>query len=278
MAEGRFSKLQSGTGNAIRPDALTPPPGARARGKDGKERGDARREEPEESSYAGFLLRADEAFYTGNYRDALRYYSRALQEDGGHVIPWIGQVSALIEMRQYKEAELWSNRALEAFPEDPSVLSQRARVLALTGNLKRAIGVSDYALSVGGTSWAWLARGEVLVEAGEKNALFCFDKAVEMAGGERWRILLEAGRCYLRRRQWANAEAFLRRAAEERPDNFFVWYEYAIALVELNFTDRARTAIERCLQLRGDFRPAKDLEIRVYRRPFLKRIFGVLKR
>ncbi len=275
MPEGRFSKLQSGSGSTIRPDKLTPPPGTV-----GRQREAAAKAPPvdDDRGYAGFVQLADEAFYSGNYRDALRYYSRALQEDNSHVVPWIGQVSALIELRQYKEAELWTNRALETFPEDPSVLSQRARVLALTGNLKRAIGVSDYALGIGGSSWAWLARGEVLLEAGEKNALFCFDKAVESADAERWRILLEAGRCFMRRRQWASAEAFLRRAAEAKPDNFFVWYEYALVLTELNFTDRARDAIDRCLQLRGDFRAAKNLEMKLYRRPFLKRLLGIFRR
>ncbi len=275
MPPGRFSKLQSGSGNVIQPDKLTPPPGTVGRQKKG---GHEVPLEEDDRGYAGFIQLADEAFYSGRYREALRYYSRALQDDNSHVVPWIGQISALIELKQYKEAELWTNRALENFPEDPSVLSQRARMLALTGNLKRAIGVSDYALGIGGSPWAWLARGEVLVSAGEKNALFCFDKAVEAADAERWRILLEAGRCYLRRRQWASAEPFLRRAAETKPDNFFVWYEYAIVLTELNFTDRARDAIERCLQLRSDFRAAKDLEIKLYRRPFLKRLLGILRR
>lgn len=278
MAEGRFSKLESrGSGEqkpleppvgsiahkpAPRP-AAPPPPSAPAAG---------------EEYYPSFIEQADEALFTGRYRDALRHYSRALQAENHHVYPWIGQISALIGLKQFKEAELWSNRALEQFPEDPSLLSQRARVLALTGNVKRAIGVSDYAIGKGSTEWAWLARGEVLLEAGDGNALFCFQKATEIGGKEEWRVPMMAGMAYARRRQWSSAEEFLRKAVEANSQNFFIWYEYARVCIELSYFDRAADAVKRSLHLNPGFKEARELETRVYRRPFLARVLGVLKR
>lgn len=273
MAAGRFSKLEKPSGSTPR---LEPPPGAVARDAPREAAKPAR--PTEEENYPSFIQRADEAFFTGRYKEALRHYSRALQEDGSHVYPWIGQVSALLGLRQYREAELWSNRALDHFPEDSSLLSQRARVLAATGNLKRAIGLSDFALGQGATEWTWLARGEVLLEAQDGNALHCFEKAREMAGPEDWRIPLLAGMTYARKRQWASAEEFLRSAAEKNSRNYFVWIELARVLMALNYTDRARDAIDRARALNPECREAAALELQLYRRPFLKRVLGVLRR
>ena len=265
MAEGRFSKLEKKEG-----EAASAPPGTVSR--------DSRPAAVEEAHASGFLLSADEAFFTGNYKEALRNYSRALQQENNQVYPWIGQISCLIELEQYREAELWSNKALEQFPEDSSLLSQRARVLAATGNLKRAIGVSDYALGKGPTQWTWLARGEVLLMADDANAMFCFEKAMEAAGGEDWRVPMLAGLAFGRKRQWASSEDFLKRAIQVNGRNFFIWYELAKVLVELSYTDRARDAIARVKQLKPDFGAVRDLELKLYRRPFLQRVMGMFKR
>jgi len=263
MKEGRFSKLEK-SNPAAPPSAPVQPEPAH--------------DVQSSSDYPTFLLLADEAYFSGNFRDALRHYSRALQQENAQVYPWIGQISSLLALKQYKEAELWSTRALEQFPEDPSLLSQRARVLAATGNLKRALGVSDYAISHGATTWTWLARGEVLLEAGDTNALFCFEKAAELTGDEDWRIPLLAGLCFARKRQWASAEDFLRRATVKNPKSAFAWYELARVLLETGQTDRAVDAVGRSEQLNPAFRPARELRERIYKQPFLKRLFAFFRR
>jgi tetratricopeptide (TPR) repeat protein len=284
MAQGRFSKLENQQPpGAPNPALLGPPPGAVAREAPAPPPAAPQAPGPntgagDNSLYPTAIQEAEEAFFTGQHREALRHFSRALQLDNAQVYPWIGQVSALLELRQYREAEIWSQRALEQFPEEPSLLSQRARVLAATGNLKRAIGVSDYAMSRGATPWAWLARGEVLLHARDGNALHCFEKAIELAGPQDWRVPMLAGLCYLRVRQWSTADDFLQRALENNPRNHYLWYEHARALLELSHIDRARDAIERAKALRPDFKPLRDLELMLYRRPFFKRLLGVFRR
>ncbi len=274
-SSGRFSKLEKGSGDSFTAK-LAPPPGTLAQGETEPAPPAAAQAEPD--NYPDFVQEADKAFFTGHYKEALRHYSRALQQDNTQVYPWIGQISCLIEQKQFREANLWSERALDQFPEDPSLLAQRARVLAHTGNLKRAIGVSDYSISKGATEWAWLARGEVLLEAKDGNSMSCFQKAVEMIGKEDWRIPLLAGLAFKRRRQWANAEEFFRLSVEANPRHYYTWYEYAQTLTEMSFLERARDAVTRVRNLKPDFRPAKELELRLNRRPFLKRIFGIIKR
>lgn len=274
MAESRFSKLErtpgSKPGSPSAPDAA--PTGALASAPPGAPSADG------PDSYPSFLRLADEAFFVGNHREALRHYSRSLQLENNQVYPWIGQISCLLALKQFKEADLWSTRALEQFPEDTSLLSQRARVLAATGNLKRAMGASDYALAKGASAWTWLARGEVLLTGGEANALMCFEKAVEVADRDDWRVPLLAGVAFADRRQWSNAESFLRRAAERNSKNYFVWYELALVLMEMSFLDRARDAVSHAIQLKPDFRPARALEARIYKRPLVSRLLGVFRR
>ncbi len=282
MAQGRFSKLET-KNNQIDPSKLQPPEGTvdihGNRDPKGSKASEANPSDPyADHHYPTFIEMADDSFFAGDYKDALRHFSRALQEDNTHIYPWIGQISALIAMKQYREAELWSNKALEQFPEDSSLLSQRARVLALTGNVKRAIGSSDFAMSKGATKWSWLARGEVLLEAKDGNSLFCFEKALEMADAEDWKVPHLAALAYARKHQWASAEEFHRKALERNSKAFFIWYAYADTLMEMSYTDRASDAVKRCLQLKPDFRPARDLETKILRRPFLKRVFGAFKR
>ena len=99
-----------------------------------------------------------------------------------------------------------------------------------------------------------------------------------MAERDDWRTPLLAGLCFLRERQWSGAEEFLKIAAEINPRNYHIWFFLAEFLVELSYTDRARHAIQRVLELKPDFKPARDLELRLYRRPFFKRILGMMKR
>ena len=99
-----------------------------------------------------------------------------------------------------------------------------------------------------------------------------------MAERDDWRTPLLAGLSFLRKRQWSGAEEFLKKAAEFNPRNYYIWFSLAGVLVELSYTDRARDAIQRVLQLKPDFKPARDLELRLYRRPFFKRILGMMKR
>lgn len=130
----------------------------------------------------------------------------------------------------------------------------------------------------GATEWTWLGRGEVLLHAGKNNALFCFEKAVEEAGPDSWKIPFLCGLSFARKRQWANAEQFLVQAVERNSKNHYVWYELTKVLVELNYTERARAAVERIRQLNPNFRKIDEIELRIYRRPFLTRMFGFFKR
>ncbi|MDX2175178.1 MAG: tetratricopeptide repeat protein [Candidatus Sumerlaeia bacterium] len=236
-------------------------------------------EAEQESQYGSLLAQADDAYFGGDPRGALRLYSRALQADSTQLAPWSGQVNALLAMKQYREGDVWSNRALEQFPEEPTLLSQRARVVAYVGDTKRAMGISDYAMSRGGSPLAWLGRGEVLLLANNANATFCFDKALELAGPEDWRTPLEAGMVCFRLRKFSAAADYLGKAAQRNLRHYHTWQLYAKALAELNFTERAREAARHAKEIAPkEQRRTGELEEDVVSRTFWQRIAGFLRR
>lgn len=266
---GRFSKLERNDGEALAPQgAAAAVPAAVPKAA-----------ESDVIGYAELLGRADEFYFAGNSREALRFYSRAVQSDSTQVTPWVGQIACLLELQQYNEARVWADRALDVFPEEPRLLNQRARVHAFTGDLRRAIQACDYAMSKGAaTPDCWLARGDILLLARDVNARFCFDKAVEIAGPEDWRVRLLAGLSYSRERQWATAHEFLGAAAALNTRNAHLWSRYAQALSELNFTDRAREAARRAIELDPTNKSAKAIAEAITNRGLLDRLAGFFRR
>jgi superkiller protein 3 len=243
---GRFSKLETGKGEEPR----------RAQVRAGLPVESL--PEAETYDYSYYIEEADKHYFTGRYDKALRLYSRALQIDNAQVYPWVGQVFSLLAMDQIKEADLWVIRAIEMFPEDPTLLSLRALVYAHKGMLNRAIGASDYALSRGATAHAWMARGEILLRAKNKNAPFCFDKAMEAAGRDDWKVAMHIGLVYYRRRMYSSALNYFRRAIVVEMGNYNLWYHLGRCYYRLSFSDEAIEAFNRALEINPDFHEAEN--------------------
>lgn len=242
---GRFSKLE--TGEVAEPKAA---------GERGAKAADAALQE-ETYDYSYYVERGDEHYFTGRYDQALRQYSRALQVDNSQIYPWVGQIFSLLAMDQVKESDLWVGRAIQLFPEDPTLLSMRALVYSRKGMLNRSIGASDYAMSRGSSPFAWMARGEILLQAKNRNAGFCFDKAMEEAGRDNWKVAMHIGMVYFRRRMFSTALGYFKQACAEEEDNFSLWYYLGRCYQRLTFDDRAIAAFERALEINPDCREAE---------------------
>jgi len=243
---GRFSKLETGKTAAPQPAQPTgAPPVAPPL------------PEAETYDYGHYVVEADQLFFSGRYDKALRLYSRALQVDNTQVYPWVGQIFSLIAMDQVKEADLWVTRGIEVFPEDATLLSLRALVYALKGMLNRAIGASDYAMSRGATVYGWLARGRILLQARNQNAPFCFDKALEAAGADDWKIAMHIGLAYYQHRMYSSALSYFKRACAIEMGNYYLWYHLGRCYHYLSFTEEALQALNRALELNPHCREAE---------------------
>src|SRR3954469_12306995 len=76
-----------------------------------------------------FVSEAKDAFERGDFEYALRAYAKVLEYNPRNVAAWAGQVRMLIELGEFQEAKVWSDKALEQFPRDPDLLAAKAVAL-----------------------------------------------------------------------------------------------------------------------------------------------------
>ena len=198
---------------------------------------------------AGYWMnKADESRRSGLYEDALKYYSRALELDRSLVAGWVGQVQMLVQLEEYPEAELWSRKGLELFPNNGELMAGRAQAFCRMGDMKQAHALCDGSLQQAGQSaYRWLVRGEIMVAARQDMDRYCFDKAQELDAD--WLVPLEAARIELYYHRPSKALGRVRRALELAPEAHYAWYVQGICQAELGLTRAARESFQRCLEL-----------------------------
>lgn len=195
-----------------------------------------------------WLREADTQRRNGQYENALRFYSRALEDDRSLINGWLGQVQMLILLDEWPEAELWSKKALELFPSNADLLAAQAHAVCRQGSLGRAVELSDGSLKQSGSSsYRWLVRGEVMVARKQDTDRHCFDKAMQLDSD--WLVPLEISLVYLHHKQPAKALARAKRAVEKAPDQYYAWYVQGKCQIRLEQPQAARQSFQRCLEL-----------------------------
>ncbi len=197
-----------------------------------------------------YLGLAHERLEDGNFESALRFYSRALEFDAQLPEAWLGQVVSLIELEEPSEALVWADKGLEMFRNQPEMLAAKGVAVVRLGELSKALALSDAALAEkGSSSYRWRARGDVLLGRGDRNADFCFDKALAAAGGE-WFEPLAIGRVQLHYGRHAAALRFLEEAVSRNGSSAFLWENMG----------RCHEGMGRLGQAEQDYQNALDLE------------------
>ena len=195
-----------------------------------------------------WLKRADQQRRAGEYEDALRFYSRALEEDKTLIVGWLGQVQMLVQLAELKEADIWARKALELFPNNPELLAARAQAQCRQAESAVALATIDGAFKQPGQSgFRWIVRGEVMLESGLDPARHCFDKALQADAD--WLVPLEIARVYLFHNHPAPALIRSRQALDKAADQPLVWLIHGTAQMELELRKDAQNSLQRCLQL-----------------------------
>ncbi|GAB4313875.1 MAG: hypothetical protein Kow0059_05280 [Candidatus Sumerlaeia bacterium] len=248
----RFSKLEPG-GEEHEPslrDAHAAPPARRTHRPRTAESADTAPAPDVDYDYHYYREKGDGCFFTGDFRQALMHYSRAIQQDGSKPYPWCMQVWCLVLMNQLREADLWALRAEQMFPDHSGALSLKAVSYAARGMARRALSTTDFALTRGGDPLAWLARGMALLEAGNRNAFACLDKILELpASREDWKMMTLAAMILLRYRKFTQALKPLKAALALKDDNFYIWLMLGRCYLRVGMTEQARQAFEQALEL-----------------------------
>jgi len=195
-----------------------------------------------------WLNQAAEHRRAGGYEDALRFYSRALEVEKSLVVAWVGQVQMLVQLGEYPQAELWSRKALEFFPNQPDLLAGRAQAVCRLGDLKQAHALSDGAMQQrGDSSYCWSVRGELMVAGKQKTDRSCFDHAQLVSSD--WLVPLEIALIYLHYRIPSKALQRAQVAVQQAAASFYAWFILGQCQQELGFIEAARTSYSRCLEL-----------------------------
>ncbi len=195
-----------------------------------------------------WLQRADQQRRSGLYENALKFYSRALEQDKSLVAGWLGQVRMLVLLQEYPEAELWARKALELFPAHGDLLAARGQALCRMLDIKQCHEMCDGALKQSGQSaYRWIARGELMVAARQPTDQYCFDKAQQIDAD--WLVPAEIALVYLHYRNPSRALPRARRACETAPDQYYPWLIQARCQRDLGFIAPARQSLRHCLDL-----------------------------
>ncbi len=212
------------------------------------------RETTDAITWAG---RADLSRRRGSYESALKFYSRALEDDKTYVTGWIGQVQMLVMLEEYPEAEVWSRKAIELFPAEGDLHASRAQSLVRLKRKKEAFASIDAAMSqMGQSSYRWTVRGEVLLADRQPTHRHCFDKALQV--DRDWLPAVEIARVYLHYGEPSNALSRAGVAIERDTSAPYAWYVQGICQSELGLSTHSRRSFEACLDLSPGFQDADD--------------------
>jgi tetratricopeptide (TPR) repeat protein len=225
-----------------------------------------------------WMKKADASRRTGLYENALKFYSRALELDRTFVAGWVGQIQMLIQLQEYPEAELWSRKTLEVFPNNGETMAARAQAYCRMGDLKQAHALSDGSLQQPGQSaYRWQVRGEIMLAGRQDVDRHCFDKSQEFDSD--WLVPIETALIYLYYGKPSRALMRANRALELTVDSHYVWFVQGLCLSELHLPKPARQSFLRCLELCPNHVDA-SLQLRRLdaERWSLRRLFGPIFR
>lgn len=209
-------------------------------------KGDAQPRVDKDEKYWARL--GDENRRTGSYETGLRFYSRALECDKTLVTAWVGQVQMLVQLQEYPQASLWSQKALELFPAHGDLIAGQAQAECRMGNMKKAYTLSDTALRQRGESaYRWQVRGELVVAGKQHTDRHCFDKA--QVADHDWIVPLESALIYCYYAVYSQAQQRAQIAVEKAPTAYYPWYVLGLCQSKLGFDSSAITSFNRCVQL-----------------------------
>lgn len=194
-----------------------------------------------------WIEQADVHRRNGQYENALRFYSRALEVDKSLVVAWVGQVQMLVQLGEYPQADLWARKSLELFPSHGDLLASRAQAVCRMGDFKQAYALNDGAMQQRGDSaYCWQVRGELMIAERQPTDGYCFDRA--QVASQDWLVPLESALIYLHYRAPTKALQRAQVAIATAVTSYYAWFVLARCQEEVGFTDSARQSYERCLE------------------------------
>lgn len=195
------------------------------------------------------LQKAYDSFAQGNFEQALRDYSKILEFNPFSPEAWAGQTRMLIELEEYREANLWADKGLEKLPHCAELLAAKAVALARLGDTAAALTYSDNAMAEKGeTSYAWLSRGDVLLCAKEPRHKDCFERAFQLNPTD-WMTPWLVSRIYSFYEKIALALKHAQKAIELDATRAIAWAQLGLCQLGLNLPHLAEKSFQQAREL-----------------------------
>jgi len=221
--------------------------------------------------YAALAL---ESHQLGHFEQALQMFTRAVREERSMVPAWVGQVQMLVQLGEYAEARLWSDKALELFRDNGELLAAKAQACCRQGDTIAGMAFSDASLRSQGTSpWRWEVRGEALLVRGESLFRTCFQKALAEPAAD-WFDRVIISNILLFNDRAAAALEYAQQAIALRASHPYNWLLQGRCQAAMGWNDAALTSFGRCLELT----PRLDQAVRAIEALESQSAFGRLAR
>lgn len=196
------------------------------------------------------IERGDHALYRSDLKGALRWYSRAIDEDSTHLESWVNLLQVLLLRGNLSEAISWMQRGLALHPDAAALLGLRAVIHARRGMMRQALNTSDVVLErAGDQPLSHLVRGQVLMLAGNRNADYCFEQALKLTGRGDFKTPYQIALFLMDQRQWAKAIDYFRTAEERNPRHPALWYQVGVCRANLGHRAQAQRAFAQAREM-----------------------------
>lgn len=196
-----------------------------------------------------FTQRAWESVGKGQFEQALREFSKILEFNPLSTEAWLGQVRMLIELGEYREANVWADKGLEKLPHSADLLAAKAVALARLGDTQAALTYSDNAMAEQGeTAYVWLSRGDVFLCAKEHRFADCFERAFQLGIGD-WLIPWLASRICAFYKKFALALKHAQQALELDATRATAWAQLGHCQLALRLPHLAEKSFQQAREL-----------------------------
>ena len=237
---------------------------------------------PEEQHAAGasrsgsnhFLEEAQRLFFQADFEPALRSYARAVEYSPQSPQAWAGQVRALIELEELREAGMWADKALERFPQNAELLASKAVIASRLGDHEGGLALSDASLELqGDVPYLWIARADVLLARRESTASYCLTRAESLAPGD-WSVYWLGGRVLLYWGKLATALRLAQKAVSLNASELGGWMLAAECQLQLGLIGPAEVSARQAVLLAPGNLAATSLLQRTQRSGWMARLGG----
>lgn len=171
----------------------------------------------------------DGAFFGGDIKLALRWYTRAIDKDPRSPRPWVMMLHVLIFKGNLAEFAAWVHRGMTLFPDSFELKALSAVQEARRGMAAQALADSQEVIQrKPNLAMGRLCRGEVLMVTGDRRFDHEFRAGLDMVPRQDWKTPLIIGMILMNGGHHNRALEYFNEAQRRNQEAPEIWYQIAL--------------------------------------------------